>query len=492
MSLQELLSGSDIRGFALPGDNGEIPNLTDEVAYKIGVALPKWFKNKFNKDLTKVSLGRDSRVTGENLLNAVAAGLNSEDINVLDNGLSTTPSMFMILQKPEYNAEASIMITASHMPMNRNGLKIITKEGGLAPSDVKEILQIAEEVVVPKTLVSNTQRNNFLKEYAKDLVALVQKKSGEEKPLEGARIVVDAGNGAGGFFATDVLIPLGANVDGSRYLEPDGNFPNHIPNPEEEEAIESIIEAVNENNADLGIIFDTDVDRSAIVDEKGNPINKSAFIAFIASLLLEETPGATIVTDSVTSNGLKDFIEERGGKHYRYQRGYKNVIDKAKELNDQGIETVLAMETSGHGAVKDNYFLDDGSYLALLSLLAYIKAKKNNQTISGYLSDYKYPAAEEELRYTIYDENFREKGSEILKDFDTFVKEEPGWSLETPNYEGIRVNCDKDHGDGWVLIRQSLHEPKLVINMESDSPTGIDYMANKVKAFLDSYEILKG
>ena len=175
---------------------------------------------------------------------------------------------------------------------------------------------------------------------------------------------MDAGNGAGGFFADKVLEVLGADTNGSQFLDPDGTFPNHIPNPEDKEAMESICDAVIKKNADLGIIFDTDVDRAAVVDRFGRDINRNRIIALISAIVLGERKGATIVTDSITSEGLKKFIEEDlGGVHHRFKRGYKNVINEAIRLNEEGTYTPVAIETSGHCALMENYFLDDGAYL---------------------------------------------------------------------------------------------------------------------------------
>ena len=172
--------------------------------------------------------------------------------------------------------------------------------------------------------------------YAKILADKIRIATGSDKPLEGFRIVVDAGNGAGGFYADKVLKPLGANTDGSRFLEPDGSFPNHIPNPEDKEAMESITEAVKETGADLGIIFDTDVDRAGAVLSDGSELNRNRIIAMLSTILLRDHPGTTIVTDSITSTGLANFIAEKGGIHHRFKRGYRNVINESIRLNNQG------------------------------------------------------------------------------------------------------------------------------------------------------------
>lgn len=174
------------------------------------------------------------------------------------------------------------------------------------------------------------------------------------------QIIVNAGNGSGGFFTWDVLDKLGADTFGSLHLNPDGMFPNHIPNPEDKTAMSLTRDAVLQNEADLGIVFDTDVDRSGIVDSAGNPINGDKLIALMSAIVLKEHPGTTIVTDARTSLALTQFITNKGGQHCLYRVGYRNVIDKGVKLNEDGIETHLMMETSGHGALKENHFLDDG------------------------------------------------------------------------------------------------------------------------------------
>ncbi len=490
LDLVQLASGSDIRGVALETENGPTPELTDNAAMKIGYAFNKWYEKKFGKKLEAVAIGRDPRLTGPNLAQAISLGLIVAGSNVYDTGLATSPAMFMLTQAEDVPADVAVMVTASHMPKEYNGIKIVTKDGGLSGTDIKEILTLAEDIVTDIEPGTKRTEIDFLPEYKQSLIDMIRSRTGEEKPLEGSKIVIDPGNGSGGFFI-DVLEALGADTSGSQFLEPDGNFPNHIPNPENQDAINAIKKAVLDNNAEMGIIFDTDVDRSAIIDEKGDVINRNAFIAFIASLLLEDHPGATIVTDSVTSDNLTDYIEKLGGKHHRFKRGYKNVIDEAKRLNKEGVETVLAMETSGHGAVFDNYFLDDGAYLAALSLVAMAKAREKGIPLSGLIEGYVPPKEEKEIRLKITDPDFRAYGQKLLDAFKTFAQKQNGWSFATPNYEGIRVNCDKDNGNGWLLIRQSLHEPKIVINMESNSEGGIEKIESRLEDFLSGFEKLE-
>ena len=232
-------------------------------------------------------------------------------------------------------------------------------------------------------------------------------KNESQQPLKGYKIVVDAGNGAGGCIAKEVLGKLGADITGSRFLEPDGMFPNHVPNPENADAMKSICEAVLESKADLGLIFDTDVDRAGCVGPDGDEINRNRLIALASYIATEGRKNAVIVTDSVTSDGLKEYIEnDLGCKHYRYRRGYKNVKNKAIELTNQGMDCPLAIETSGHAALKENYFLDDGAYLVTKIVIELAKGKD----IDALLKTLKTPCEEKEVRFTKTAPDFKSYG----------------------------------------------------------------------------------
>lgn len=486
---KQFKSGTDIRGVASEGVEGQPVNLTDDVVARMADGFVLWLSKKVSKapETLTISIGRDSRISGPHIVSICSERFKRCGATVLDCSLASTPSMFMTTV--DLGCDGALQITASHHPFNRNGLKFFTREGGLEGSDIEEILEYAENGESPaENSCGKIRKVDYMTDYAKGLCKKIKEEVNAEDyehPLKGFKIVVDAGNGAGGFYADKVLSVLGADTTGSRYLEPDGMFPNHIPNPEDATAMASICEAVKEANADLGVIFDTDVDRGGAVDSKGNEINRNRLVAVAAAIALEGNEGGTVVTDSITSSGLKEFIENTlGGQHYRYRRGYKNVIDKALELNAQGINCPLAIETSGHAAMKENYFLDDGAYLCTKIIIKAAQLRKEGKELDELTAALKEPVESKEVRFKILESDFRACGEKIINDLTAYAMAQNGWNVANDNREGIRVSFDKDNGDGWFLLRLSVHDPIMPLNIESDSVGGVDIIYNKLNEFL--------
>ena len=491
MDYSKLQNGSDIRGVALEGIEGQHINLTETACKDIGRGFALWLINKTGKkEGLRVAVGRDSRLSGETLSAWLCEAMVAQGLEVTDFGMASTPAMFMSTVTEGYQFDGSVMITASHLPFNRNGFKFFTAEGGLEKGDIKQILTYAGSDAQTGLGTGSLVSGAFMDTYAAILADKIRSATGEEKPLEGFRIVVDAGNGAGGFYVDKVLKPLGANTDGSRYLDPDGSFPNHIPNPEDKKAMEAITESVNLAKADLGIIFDTDVDRAGAVLSDGSELNRNRIIAMLAAILLREHPGTTIVTDSITSTGLAKFIEEKGGIHHRFKRGYRNVINESIRLNEMGQDSQLAIETSGHGALKENYFLDDGAYLVTKLLIELARGKKEGYTLESLIATLEEPAESVEFRMNILLEDFKTYGQQVIDDLTAYAEKQDGWSLAPSNFEGVRVNLDADHGDGWFLLRLSLHDPLLPLNIESNSIGGAKKIAIELADFIAKYDKL--
>lgn len=504
---KKLQNGSDIRGIAITGVPGELPNLTASEAADIARGFLVWLSRRSGKkpcDM-KLAIGRDPRVSGAPLMDGLMNGFGPYGCRVLDCGLASTPAMFMATIFPQFSCDGTIMITASHLPYNRNGFKFFTADGGLDKADIAYILECAADEDKCKEILGEPSNDDgFIHKLGKrvfpaedaDIIEpysahlrdiIINGAKMGERPLEGMKISVDAGNGSGGFFASKVLKPLGADISSSQFLEPDGMFMNHAPNPEDSEAMTAISLQVLSSGADLGIIFDTDVDRSAAVDGRGRAISRNGIVAMAAALIAEDYPESTVVTDSITSRQLTEFIEgSLGLKHLRYKRGYKNVINKGKELNESGIECQLAIETSGHAALKENYFLDDGAYLATKIVIKAAQLHAEGKGIDSVISELENPMEEKEIRIPVMCDDFSDYGDAILSELESFASKTEGMSVESPNYEGVRINFP----DGWCLLRKSLHDPILPMNMAADKNGGCARMAAVLKEFLSSYDKL--
>jgi len=486
----KLISGSDIRG------NGE-KDLNKTFLYKIAEVLSEFIK-KSNRP--QIVIGKDSRITGPQIESLLADYLSYKNIPVIQlvtepkyKNVSTTPMVFAAMEY--FKADFGIMITASHLPSNWNGLKIFYKEDILPKKILKELLTKASELA---DISEDIQRNNnfiikenFMNIYSDTICNFIKKNINDQhnydKPLSGMKILVDAGNGATGFFAEKIIAKLGADISDSLFLEPDGNFPNHIPNPELPEAIKSISDRIIKAKGDLGILFDTDGDRSSIVLPDGKPVNGNRMLALVAAMVLSEHPNTYIVTDSVTSDGLTEFIKSHNGIHCRYKRGYANVKTKMKELNEQATKCYVGGETSGHIMFTKNKYADDGSFTIAKLLIYQAKLKKEGLNFNFILKNLKEALESKVFRLKINLDDFKDYGLKIIE----AVKQE----AETQNYpidttEGVRISITEEDIQGWTLVRLSLHEPLIVVNMEADKKGGTAKIIKLLQRIFKEFEHL--
>ncbi|HFI0243902.1 TPA: phosphomannomutase/phosphoglucomutase [Streptococcus suis] len=489
MSHHVLQNGSDIRGIAIATDEYAV-KLTPQATKEIVRGLIHWLTQNqelstlYKEGKLTIGIGRDSRLSGPDLADAFIEEAVGLGVQVIDFGMATTPALFMSTQYPQFACHAGVMITASHLPYYFNGLKIFSQNGGAEHEDIDYILSHTE--AFPALSLGSLTHADLITPYAQDLVDKIRTAcDGQDKPLTGLNIIVDAGNGAGGFFAEKVLAELGADTTGSQFLEPNGTFPNHVPNPDNKEAMESIRQAVLKQGADLGIIFDTDVDRAALVTKSGQILNRNNLIAVLAQITLSEHPGTSIVTNSPTSEHLKDFIESLGGKQIRHISGYRNVINRAIAANQAGVDCQLAIETSGHAAFKENYFLDDGTYVAAKILMLLPQLQKDGKSLDDLIAQLKQPLETQEVRFKLEVEDYRALGEQVIADLQ--ATSITGFIFNPENEEGVRFDVTDPYGDGWFLLRMSLHEPLLVLQIENDQSGYMPSILKRLSEFLDGY-----
>ncbi len=502
-------NGNDVRGAAIPTETEKL-TLSGPLVTYIARAFASFLTEKYGKPAAdlRVGVGHDSRVTAEQIKSAALVGLSV--CRVFDCGLITTPAMFQSTVLPKSDFDGAVMITASHLPFNRNGLKFFTKDGALSKSELSRILDEAAALADryaeddPQTLLTadalpeggiaaeTFDMQSVYCEHMKDVIRREVNADDYDSPLKGLHIVEDAGNGAAGFFATGILEPLGADISGSVFLEPDGTFPNHVPNPENKTAMEAARQATLAAKADLGVIFDCDGDRGAVVFSDGTEVNRNTLIALLGVIVAEQAPGSVIVTDSVTSDELAVFLNEALGlKHLRFKRGYKNVIDKGIELNASGERCELAIETSGHGAFRENFFSDDGAYIATKIICRMAILRKEGRKIESLIEKLGQPAEAAEIRLNITEPDFKAYGQQVLEDFRGFCEADPRFRIISPNYEGVRVAFDDDEVKGWMLIRLSLHDPVIPINLESKETGGVAIIKERILPFLEAHPGLR-
>mmetsp|Transcript_7315 Transcript_7315/g.14363 ORF Transcript_7315/g.14363 Transcript_7315/m.14363 type:complete len:677 (-) Transcript_7315:1419-3449(-) len=530
-SIGQLASGSDIRGQFVPHPvtgriaalarsigQTKIPALTPFAAHCLGFAFATMLKeeqrmNGQQDEEVTVCIGRDPREHGLMLADSFARGAGGlKGVKVCYTGIATTPALFEFCRSSL--CHGGVMVTASHLPEDRNGFKFFDAyNGGFRKSQINEMLEIAQDHahvwfdmgILPPTnigCVCCDEHVNWMEHYQEQLkIALmrqVNKEENREQPLKGLNIVLNSGNGSGGFFQK-VLADLGANVDGSINIKADPSFPRGVPNPENDEMIQDTIRACEAANADLGILLDTDADRCGLVAPgsytqvstslEGNdmlfkpsvyePINKNRLIALIGAIYARQSPGCAIVTDSVTSNGLSKFLkEDLNLNHIRYLRGYANVIEKAKSVNaEMSANAEVAIETSGHCAVRENGFLDDGTFTAIkvLGLLAQEsqqseESSTTRKSLLDLLSNLEELDEVNEFRLPGKDgslESVIRLFDLVALDIETHCEEESEWSVDRENLEGIRVSTEKD--GGYFLLRKSLHDPVMCLQVEATS-----------------------
>lgn len=483
-SYGKLKSGTDIRGRAIASD-GAPALLTEKAVVDLACAFALWISRRTDSARCKLAIGRDSRITGAAFEIAIINALRYAGLEIYDCGMFSTPAAFLTTQFPSMKADGSIMITASHHPSDINGLKFFTPEGGVNSDQLCEIIALAEKgEKLPVSASSAVVRRDFLRLYCDAISDMMRKGTGLFMPFRGMKIAVDAGHGAGGFFATRILKPLGADISPSQFLEPDGTFPAHPPNPENKEAMKSLKNRVLETGSDIGIIFDADADRCAVVAEDGTEINRCALIALASAMILPEHEGATIVTDSVTTEGLRKFIEAHGGVQKRFKRGYRNVIDEAKRLCAMGVDAPLAIESSGHVAFAEHYFLDDGAYFIAKILVAFANLRKCGGKLTDLISGLETPVEEGDIRLSFVTEGWRELADKIMTRLNGLS--ERLLKLSSDNYEGVRAYVS--HADGYFIVRTSVHDPVLPIYIESNKPGGVKSIARFLYSFLNGFE----
>jgi phosphomannomutase len=426
--LDKIFKAYDIRGV--------VPDELDEsVAEAVGAAFVRLTGAK-----TIVTL-HDMRTTSGPLAEALGRGALSQGADVIHGGLGSTD---MVYYASGFFDIPGAMITASHNPAKYNGIKLC--RAGAKPVGIETGLAEIKQMVAagvpaydgaPGTVTSRDLLPGYA-EYLKKLVDL----SGI-RPL---KVVVDAGNGMGGYTVPTVFAGLPITTI-PLYFELDGSFPNHEANPIEPQNLRDLQKAVKENHADIGLAFDGDADRCFVVDERGEIVSPSVLTAMIADRELAREPGATVIHNLITSRAVPEIIGEHGGTPVRTRVGHSFIKAKMAETN-----AIFGGEHSGHFYFRDFWFADSGMLAALHTLAA---LGRDDRPLSEILADFSRYKASGEINSEVADQAAT---TQRVKDV---YASQPG--VTTDEIDGLTVSGDT----WWFNLRPSNTEPLLRLNVEA-------------------------
>ena len=425
-----------------------------EVVELLGKGFGTFVKNK---DIDKISLGGDVRLTTKTLKEAFAKGVLSTGVNIIDLGIIPTPISYFSIH--HLNLQGAVQITGSHNPPEFNGFKMTLSTGAVYGEQIMSIKDIIDsgEFAEGKGVIENI---NITDEYCRDIVNKIKL----DKPL---KIITDCGNGAGGLVAPKVLREIGCEVD-ELFTEPDGRFPNHHPDPTVEKYIKVLIEKVRNGNYDFGVAFDGDMDRIGVVDNKGEIVWADYLMALLAEEVLADGP-KTIIFDVKCSQGLAERIVELGGKPLMYKTGHSLIKEKLRELDED-----FAGEMSGHIFFGDEHYgYDDALYVA--ARFARLMSRTED-TVSEKMARLPKYYSTPEMRLNISDD--KTKFEIVEKAVEYFTK-----NFDCDTIDGVRIQ----YGDGWGLVRASNTQPVIVVRFEARTEERLNEIKDEVIGKLMEY-----
>lgn len=415
---------------------GIYPDEFDEdTAYKVGRAMVVLIGSK------RVVVGRDMRLSSPSIFEALSRGITEQGADVIDIGMCTTPMLDFIAANYEENG-AGIMITASHNPKEYNGLKLIRGDassigGGSGMEEVRDM--VLRDNFSPST-TGQIKKFDALNPYIEKIYEFIN-----IKKIAPFKIAVDAGNGMAGIPLRRILEDIPCKTT-SLYLEPDGDFPNHQPNPSEEKNLEDLKKAVLENGCEVGIAFDGDGDRCRFIDEKGNALRGDIATVVLARRLLKDNPGRAIISDLISSWIVEEEVKKAGGKPVVSRVGHSYMKESLKKEN-----AILGGEMSGH--FYHGYFF--GAESAILTMLMFLEEMSNeNKSVSEMVAPFFKYYHTNEINFKVVDkeakiQQIEEKYSEGAKNI--------------LQIDGIKIEFE----DWWLSVRASNTESLLRLNLEA-------------------------
>ncbi len=447
----------DIRGRAL----GDDAPLTRETGYLIGRAFATWLAREY--DIHEVVLGRDNRLSSSALSTAFSRGLRDSGCVVIDIDIVSTPLVYWHAVQNDNCGGA--MVTGSHLGPDQNGLKLCIGAVNVYGDQLQELraLAVAENFETVHSKAAERRDPTAIRTYSM-LTAM------RVKMPHSLKVVVDAGNGTAGLIAPALLRSWGLEVV-PLFCEPDGNYPNHQPDPQSPENMITLGERVRETGADLGLGFDGDGDRLGAVDEHGVYVSPDRLLALLAVDMLSRRPGAAVVADVLTSQTVFDAVKQAGGHPVMWASGHALVKEKMRAEH-----ALLGGEASGHMFLAEDYYGFDDPYLAAGRLLRLLAA--SDQSLSALVAA--LPAYYSTPEYRPHCPDGAK--ARVIAGARSVLEGDPEVQ-SVIDVDGVRIQ----YADGWGLLRASNTEPVLSLRFEASTEAQALTLRDRFLAVLAQY-----
>lgn len=402
-------------------------------------------------------IGRDNRLSSDDFFDALSRGMTRGGVNVVDIGMVPTPVLYFAAKRWEF--DGGVMITASHNPGEFNGFKVLRGEGTIYGDSIMELWDIMEGDLYEGGR-GTIERRDATAEY----IEFIRGNITLERPIAFA---ADGGNGTSGIAAVDLFGSLGCEPQ-YLYMEPDGTYPNHHPDPTRSENLKDLEKLVLEGGLEFGVGFDGDSDRIGVIDDRGQILWGDRLLALFARNVLREHPGSSIIFEVKCSQSLEEDIRKHGGKPIMWKTGHSLIKKKMREEN-----ALLAGEMSGHIFFADKYFGFDDAIYAACRLLEI--ASRGDARLSELLGDLPAYESTPEIRIDCPDE---EKFQVVEKVRDHFKQ-----THSVIDVDGARIQFD----GGWGLIRASNTQPVLVLRFEAKEREALERIVGEVESVLKAH-----
>ena len=435
----------DVRGIV--GDD-----LCKDFVFNLGRAIGTY---ALRHKIKTMSIGRDCRLSSNDFANFIIRGINQTDIDTINIGLCATPMLYYSIR--HLKTGGGVMVTGSHNPPEFNGFKICIGYDTIHGQQIQELRKIMEDGSYVLGSTASPTRHDISQAYADHLFNNV-------KINRDLKIVVDGGNGVGGYFAVPLFKRYGCRVTAIN-CGPDGNFPNHFPDPTVEENLTQLIELVREQKADLGIAFDGDADRLGVISDTGEIIWGDKLLILFSRYILKANPHSTIIGEVKCSQTLYDDIAKNSGRAIMWKAGHSLIKAKMKEE-----KALLGGEMSGHFFFADRYFGYDDAIYAALRLLEILS--QSGSKISTLLADIPKVYSTPEIRVDCPDDKKALVVEKIKKHYQN--------NTGLIDIDGVRIPFP----DGWALVRSSNTQPVIVLRFEASSESSLQKIRKEVESLL--------